>query len=251
MSFDEYNIETQNNGVLGELAIPDFANKISDELVHQYSQKFKEEKIISIPNFVSEKVLREIQNDIENYKYWSYVTIPNNNVWEPAYNNYISYETINECQRNLEAKNFSYRFQSSSAHQYDTCTCIVCALKQTITGFPVSDFLCKIIGCQNIRRGEIFLSKYGKDDFLSLHTDTNKGDISVTFSLTYDDWHPCFGGILHFCDEEQNIYKSIVPKLGSLTIFDLNKKQGKKHFVSTVAVDKNRYTLTAWYFLID
>jgi len=229
--------------------IPDFITNISDELLYQYSQKYKEEKIINIPNFISEKVLTYIRKDIENYKWWSYATMPNNNIWQAEYNEFLTSERNNECQRNYEDNNFCYRYQACRGNHYETCYCISCKLKDTISSFPVTDILCKIVGCRNLRPGEIFLTKYGKDDFLSLHEDKKKGDIAVTFSLSYG-WYPCYGGILHFCDNENNIYKSIVPNLGSLTIFDLDNQKGKKHFVSSVNVAKNRYTLTAWYFFL-
>ena len=98
--------------------------------------------------------------------------------------------------------------------------------------------------------GEVFLSNYKKNDFLSLHHDINKGDIAVTISLSYD-WDPVYGGILHFCDDEKNIYKSVVPKLGNINIFKLDPNKGIDHFVSPVNVDKNRYTLVAWYYLVN
>ena len=230
--------------------IPDFINNISDELIYQYSQKYKEEKIINIPNFISEKILEQSRSEIENYKWWSYATIPNNNIWKPEYNEFITSERSNECQRNIEDLKFCYRYKICLGNHYDTCYCISCKLKDTISSFHVTDLLCKIVGCRNLRAGEILLTNYGKDDFLSLHEDNKKGDIAVTFSLTYG-WHPCYGGILHFCDNENNIYKSIVPNLGCLTIFDLDNQKGKTHFVSSVNVTKNRYTLTAWYFFLE
>jgi hypothetical protein len=230
--------------------IPDFINNISEELLNQYSQKYKEEKIINVPNFISEKILTHIRKDIENYKWWIYATMPNNNIWKPEYNKLLTSERNNECQTNLINKNFAYRYQVCYGNHYKSCYCISCKLKDTISSFPVTDALCKIVGCRNLRAGEMFLSNYVKDDFLSLHEDKKKGDIAVTFSFSYD-WYPCYGGILHFCDNENNIYKSIVPNLGSLTIFDLDNQKGKKHFVSNVNVEKNRYTLTAWYFFLE
>jgi Rps23 Pro-64 3,4-dihydroxylase Tpa1-like proline 4-hydroxylase len=112
------------------------------------------------------------------------------------------------------------------------------------------DLIAKIVGCKHLIPQEIFLSNYGKDDFLSIHHDLNKGDIAVTFSFSYD-WHPTYGGILHFCDDNNNIYKSIVPVLGSVNIFKVDKEKGITHFVSQVNVNKNRYSLVAWYTLVD
>jgi Rps23 Pro-64 3,4-dihydroxylase Tpa1-like proline 4-hydroxylase len=121
-------------------------------------------------------------------------------------------------------------------------------LYDTISSFPTTDLLCKIIGCKNITPNEMFISNYGKDDFLNIHHDIKKGDVSVTFSLN-DNWDSTYGGILHFCDEEQNIYKSIVPKLGSVNIFKIDLEKGINHFVSSVNVNKNRYTFIVWYSL--
>jgi Rps23 Pro-64 3,4-dihydroxylase Tpa1-like proline 4-hydroxylase len=111
---------------------------------------------------------------------------------------------------------------------------------------PVIDAICRIVGEPRIVPKEIFISNYGKDDFLSIHHDIGKGDISATFSLT-EDWNPAWGGVLHFCDASRNIYKSISSQFGSLNIFKLDENAGLDHFVSTVSVNRNRYTLTAWY----
>jgi Rps23 Pro-64 3,4-dihydroxylase Tpa1-like proline 4-hydroxylase len=91
----------------------------------------------------------------------------------------------------------------------------------------------------------MFLSKYEKDDFLSVHHDIQKGDISVTCSLT-EDWDVSWGGLLHFCNEE-GVYKTISPKMGTLNVFKLDPENGLDHFVSMVNVNKPRYTFTAWY----
>jgi Rps23 Pro-64 3,4-dihydroxylase Tpa1-like proline 4-hydroxylase len=123
-------------------------------------------------------------------------------------------------------------------------------LEATISSFHVTDLLSKIVGCRYLIPREIFISNYGKDDFLSIHHDIKKGDIAVTFSLAYD-WNPVYGGILHFCDKDNNIYKSVVPTLGSVNIFKLDPENGIDHFVSCVNVNKNRYTLTAWYDVIN
>ena len=135
-------------------------------------------------------------------------------------------------------------------NHYKTCCCISCRLNDTIRSFPITDLLCKIIGCKNLIPGEMFISNYGKDDFLNVHHDIKKGDISITFSLN-DNWDCTYGGILHFCDKERNIYKSISPNPGSVNIFKINTEKGIDHFVSQVIVNKNRYTLTSWYNIIN
>uniref|UniRef100_A0A6C0IFR5 Uncharacterized protein n=1 Tax=viral metagenome TaxID=1070528 RepID=A0A6C0IFR5_9ZZZZ len=267
LRYPNKSINIQDNGIFGvaqyssekylirpysKKAIPDFINKYyikNKEVIKMYNKIYNEENIITIPKFISLSVLKDIREDIENYKWWHHAMIPDNNIWKVKYEKKISDKNIEECNKNLIQKNFTYRFMRSLNH-YETCSCVSCKMIETVKCFHVTDLLCQIIGCKNIRPGEIFFSNYGKDDFLSIHHDKNKGDIAVTFSLSYD-WHPTYGGILHFCDEYKNIYKSVVPTLGSVNIFKLDPNKGIDHFVSCVNVDKNRYTLTAWYYIIN
>lgn len=232
--------------------IPNFVNNdmITLPNITKYNKMYKDESIVTIPNFISYDVLGSIKHEIENYKWWSYATIPTNNKWIVHYAQDISKQTSDHCDEAFINKLFTYKFRRCLGNHYDTCTCISCRLNATVKSFPFTDILCKIIGCRNLKPREVFLSNYGKNDYLSLHHDINKGDITVTISFTYD-WDPVYGGILHFCDDDKNIYKSIVPKLGNINIFKLDLSKGIDHFVSTVNVDKNRYTLVAWYQYID
>jgi Rps23 Pro-64 3,4-dihydroxylase Tpa1-like proline 4-hydroxylase len=213
----------------------------------EYNQMYQNTNIVTIPNFINHNVLRDIKPQLENYEHWMYSIMPNNHIWttqkEP--DEPLKEVQVKECLYHLENKHFSYRFRRTYTH-HRTCTCLSCQLNVTIENSSVIELLCKIVGAKHLTKGESFLSLYTKDDFLSLHHDIQKGDIAVTFSLTYD-WHPTYGGILHFCDKNQNIYKSVVPKLGSVNIFKLDPENGIDHFVSCVNVQKNRYTYTAWY----
>ncbi len=233
-----------------KMAIHDFINPLVHTTIEKYADIYKKEGIVTVPDFISESVLEQVKPELENYKWWCYATMPNNNEWVVKYfsdlNDPILGERFLECGQQLENRQFCYRFKRDVGGHYAVCNCVACRLYATIQSFPVTDMLCKIVGCRNLIPGEMFLSNYGKNDFISIHHDINKGDIAVTFSLS-SDWSPVYGGILHFCDGEKNIYKSIVPKLGSVNIFGLDPENGLDHFVSTVNVDKNRYTLTAWY----
>jgi len=234
--------------------IYDFINTniYSMDVIQKYKQTFLDTNIVNIPNFISENVLSNLRFEIENYNWWCYTILPNDNVWESKIyhnlNDPILQERFKECHQNLKKNHFTYRFKRDFGNHYYNCNCIVCKLRDTVTSFPVTDLLCKIVGCKNMTPNEMFLSNYTKGDFLSIHHDVKKGDIAVTFSFCYD-WNPCYGGILHFCDEDNNIYKSIVPKLGSVNIFKIDLEKGINHFVSHVSVNKNRYTFIIWYNL--
>jgi hypothetical protein len=228
-----------------------FTNSFLDtkETIEQYNKKLREEKIINIPNAILNEVLRTVKPLLKEYKYWIY-SIKNSSTETPKdfynLNNPDISEQLKKCKSDYESLIFSYRFKKAvqTAH-YDTCRCIVCKITHTIKSFPFIDTLSKIVG-SNLTPGEIFMSNYGENDFLNMHHDKAKGDIAVTISFTYD-WNPTFGGILHFTDENNNIYKSVVPREGDINIFLLEPGKGLNHFVSPVTANKNRYMISAWF----
>lgn len=232
--------------------IPHFINQYinNPEQIQVYKKMYLETGMVTIPNFISSSILSDIKSEIENYPWWIYAIFPDNTLNQPRYEKEITENSIELCSNMLEMQTFTYRFRRSFIDHFSDCVCITCRLYDTIKSFQVTEYLCKIINCNNLEMNELFLSNYSKDDFLTIHGDIKKGDISITFSLTYD-WNPVYGGILHFCDKYKNIYKSIVPTLGSANIFKLPKEDGLDHFVSTVNVNKNRYTLTTWFTIIN
>ena len=229
--------------------IPNFVSEYITDF-QNYKKIYTEKGIITIPKFVSDEVVNSIKDELENYEWWLYATIPNNGKWKVNYEENLSDESKLSCKCANEKKLFTYRFRRTIPGHYDTCTCVSCRLNDTMKSWPLTDTICKITGHRNIRPGEIFISNYGKDDFLSMHHDKNKGDIAVTISFAYD-WYPTFGGLLHFCDKDNRIHTSVTPEAGQINLFKLDKQNETNHFVSHVLVNKNRYTLTAWYYIVD
>ena len=213
-----------------------------------YITEYRETGIITIPNFVPPELLENIHYELENYNWWVYAVRPYIDSSETAYLSpeQLSDDICKESISNLESNRFCYRFRRSYGIHYESCNCISCKLEEFAKSAVVTNAICEIAGCSQIIPAEIFISNYGKDDFLSIHHDIGKGDISATFSLTAD-WNPAWGGVLHFCDLSNNIYRSICPKYGSLNLFRLDETAGLDHFVSAVVVNRNRYTITAWY----
>jgi hypothetical protein len=220
--------------------------------IDTYKKIYEQEKIVSVPNFINQDLLLSIRPDLDTFKWWNYAIKSSNN--DPEYFSNIQDPIIPSkkaaAQYSLHLKNFAYSFKRTIGRHYDTCYCVECKLCNTVKSFPVTDMLSKIVGCRALTANEIFVSNYSKDDFLSMHHDISKGDIAVTFSLSYD-WDPTYGGILHFVDAEKNIYKSLSPKLGSINIFRITPGTGIDHFVSSVNVNANRYSISAWYNCLE
>jgi len=223
----------------------------TEENILKYNTLFKNEKIINIPNFVSDEIIKKAKSSLETYKWWNYSIKNSNNRGDVLnfdnLNDPLIAYNLNICKNKLTNQIFSYRFKKSiSDTHYPECKCVVCSITKAIKGQSFIALLSKIVGCKNLIPNEIFFSNYGEGDYLNLHHDIKKGDIAVTISFTYD-WHPTYGGILHFVDDDNNIFKSIIPRAGDLNIFFLEPEKGLNHFVSNVVVNKNRFMVSSWY----
>tara|TARA_B100001564_G_scaffold189792_1_gene159360 strand:- start:4675 stop:5460 length:786 start_codon:yes stop_codon:yes gene_type:complete len=228
--------------------IPNFVNDNID--FKYYNKNYKERGIVTIPNFISIEVANSIKYELDNYERWVYASTPHNGKWEVKYEDNLSDESKLSCKSANEKKLFTYRFRRTIRGHYDTCTCVSCRLDDTMNSWPLTDKICKITGHRKIVPGEMFITNYGKDDFLSMHHDKKKGDIAVTISFAYD-WYPTYGGQLHFCDKDNRIHTTVSPEVGQINLFKLDPNNGLNHFVSPVVVDKNRYTVVAWYRIVD
>lgn len=229
-----------------------FPNFLNNQITNyeMFNNFYRENGIITISNFISEEIINSIRPELENYKWWTYANIPHNGKWKANYNKELCENSIRECENAYVKKEFTYRFRRCLGNHKDRCICVSCRLNDTVKSWPFTDMICKISGHRNIRPGEVFISNYGKGDFLSMHHDINKGDIAITISFAHD-WDPVYGGVLHFCDKDRNIHTSVTPEAGQINLFKLDSKNGLNHFVSPVVVDKNRYTLVAWYYNTD
>jgi len=244
MSTNDYNIGIYSS----------FSNSsiLTEDNLSKYRKIYEEEKIVSIPNFINPDLLISIRSDLDTFPWWNYAIKSLNNDREYFSNlqDPIILSKKANAQYSLHTKNYAYSFKRTVGGHYENCYCVECKLCNTVKSFQVTDVLSKIVGCRALTANEVFVSNYSKDDFLSIHHDILKGDIAVTFSLTYD-WDPTYGGILHFVDAEKNIYKSLSPKLGSINIFRITPGTGIDHFVSAVNVNANRYTISAWYNCVE
>jgi len=228
-------------------------NVINNETVVKYNKLLKEDKIINIPNAILSNFLNLARPLLENYNFWEYsikYSTSNGPISIKDVNNPEIHEHFKKCKSDYESCLFSYRFKRSKIESHNKdCDCFACNITDTLKSFTYTDLLSKIVGCKSLIPGEIFLSKYEEGDFLNMHHDKNKGDVAVTVCFTYD-WDPTYGGVLHFTDNDNNIFKSVVPKAGDINIFLLEPGKGLNHFVSTISANKNRFMISSWYTIV-
>lgn len=163
------------------------------------------------------------RNKISNYVYRKYINIPN-------------------------LLCFSYQWTLPEPH-FENCGCVVCILKTLITTTKFIDFVKEITGeTEELNLLHSFAAIYKDGDFLGIHTDeTSPRKYAFVFNFT-DNWHPMFGGHLHFIDGKNgNIEDVINVVTNSLVLFKVSKNS--HHMVShiTCPPDLKRKTFSGWF----
>lgn len=90
-------------------------------------------------------------------------------------------------------------------------------------------------------------TRYTTGQYLTRHRDTlagNRRRLAFVLSLS-KDWHPDWGGLLHFYDQGGEIRETWIPRFNTLQLFDISQIHG----VSMVApcAPRGRYSLTGWF----
>jgi len=90
-------------------------------------------------------------------------------------------------------------------------------------------------------------TRYRRGDFLTRHNDSAPGEtrrIAYVLGLT-QDWHPDWGGLLQFFEQDGTPTTSWSPAINSLTLFNVDKI----HSVTSIApfALKSRYSVTGWF----
>lgn len=208
--------------------------------------------IITLNDFMSEEAAIQVKSDMPKFhdNWWVHAILPSSSEgWERVHLNVGDPNIPNALQYAENAANsgqFAYHFLRTVGGHYETCNCYMCSLHKTFESYEVLKVLSNIVGKQVIGVGEMFASKYERDNFLTIHHDKNKGDYTFILSLT-EGWNPTHGGNTHFVDESNSIYKTVSPKFNTLTIFKLTPEKQMNHFVSRVCGPKPRYAFTGWF----
>lgn len=246
-----------NNKTIPKRNIPIPSPAIKDIYSVPFEEKIQQldtERIITVSNFLTPETEQLIRELIPHYKpeWWNRSFIPiktdEGYKWTPKHypcTDELCVKRYQDVKARFDIGEFAYSYHRSGNH-YATCKCFSCTLTKIFNSDECKKSLSNLIGKPIEGFNEMFASKYSQGDFLSMHHDNKKGDYTFVLNLT-DDWNPNFGGLTHFWDEsKREIYKTAVPKFGSLTIFKLDESVQMDHFVSMVLVPRNRYAFTGW-----
>jgi len=205
-----------------------------------------------VNDFLNESEVKSISDNIYNIpKDWWYLSIrpTDDNYNKKNIRHMPETEEFNQLIKynNTVYDNglFCYRFYRDLNDHYETCRCGMCTIRTLFKSDEVKNKIEQIIGKKIKHFDETFVSKYEKDNFLTVHHDKGNGDYAFVYQMT-PEWNIVHGGLLMFCNE-RNIYKVITPEFNSLIIFKIKDEVITDHFVSRVTGSKSRIAYTGWF----
>lgn len=125
-------------------------------------------------------------------------------------------------------------------------------LKETLNllnSQQVLEFVRKISNNNELTHADGQATKFRKGDFLTRHVDDIPGEtrkIAYVLGMT-ENWHPDWGGLLQFFQQNGEPTNSWSPVYNSLTMFDVKKIHSVTSITNFAA--KNRYSITGWFRL--
>tara|TARA_R110000744_G_scaffold348988_1_gene454658 strand:+ start:463 stop:1101 length:639 start_codon:yes stop_codon:yes gene_type:complete len=202
-----------------------------------------------IENFLEEEKAIKLSNNIKDIpeNWWSYVlkfgsspvVYLTNSLKDIDIKNNVSFKVDDSFRRNEE---FCYKFKRTTSH-FDSCTCFECAFKKES---DIKNCILYEMGWNSCTIGETFISAYESGNFLSMHTDKNKGSLAFVLNLT-QNWKPEFGGMLNVLSSDGS-FKAIPPKFNSLVLMEIDETEGTPHFVSEISqyATSSRVAYSGW-----
>lgn len=118
---------------------------------------------------------------------------------------------------------------------------------QLINRNDILEKIQSIAGIAKLTHADGQATRYRRGDFLTRHIDNIPGEtrrVAYVLGLT-ENWHPDWGGLLQFFENNGTPTKSWSPAFNSLTLFDVNRVHSVTSITSFAV--KNRYSITGWF----
>ncbi len=108
-------------------------------------------------------------------------------------------------------------------------------------------FVAEISGCTDLKSADAQYTRYGAGQFLTRHIDDETSDmrrLAYVISFT-KDWHPDWGGLLQFFEDDGTPRDAWAPVFNSMTLFEVRHV----HAVTFIApfLKRPRLSLTGWF----
>ncbi len=117
----------------------------------------------------------------------------------------------------------------------------------TLNSEVILDTIRELTGKSDINYASMQATKYIPGQFLTRHKDDVQSEgrkLAYVFNLS-PEWHPDWGGLLQFFNDEGETLESWTPSFNTLSLFDVKHIHSVTYF--TPFAKKPRYALTGWF----
>jgi len=221
-----------------------------DLRIDELTSSFSENGIVRIPSFLENESAGEIREFLKQnveYKNAFFVDGSNRQASDKEISD-LSYDTRQKLYRGIHlsaAKGVGFLYVK---HQIiDDSPESLKSILSCLNSKNVIELISSITQNMHLNYADGQATRYRSGDFLTRHTDDILGEtrqIAYVLGMT-ESWHPDWGGLLQFYQQNGTPTKSWSPEFNSLTLFDVKKI----HSVTSIApfADENRYSITGWY----
>ncbi|GAM05774.1 MAG: 2OG-Fe(II) oxygenase family protein [Pseudomonadota bacterium] len=120
-------------------------------------------------------------------------------------------------------------------------------LLEHINDAPFLQLARDICGIPELRKADAQATLFAPGDFLGPHTDSHVAEgwrVAYVMNFAQADWHPDWGGYLHFLDEDGDVVEGWRPRFNALNLL----RVPQSHMVSYVApfAPARRLAITGW-----
>ncbi|WP_206770720.1 2OG-Fe(II) oxygenase family protein [Pseudoalteromonas sp. bablab_jr011] len=157
--------------------------------------------------------------------------------------------TLNKLQRDIykDAQNGIGFFYGRHKVEPNTSPPILLAVHRLLNAPETLRAISELTGIDNLTSASIQATRYIQGNFLTRHNDVVESEgrrVAYVFSFN-ENWHPDWGGLLHFYDYQGTLTNTVMPQNNVLTLFDVHNP----HSVSYVSPfsGKARYSITGWF----
>ncbi len=205
---------------------------------HCYTARnyFGRDAFVTHADFLDSRFIDEIHSEIVSSDAWIYTT---NNHKEKIKHNRKLKERRKKAAIMLNTGKFSY-----SKLEYPDDAPLTNKIVSYLNSPETLERVSLLAKDKLTQTNDVFISCFGKGDFLSLHADVNFGKYAFVIFLN-KEWDPGHGGLLTiFLDGGKSV--PIQPTYNTIVLFDIYRKS-RPHLVTKVIQDKRRYAITGWY----
>jgi Rps23 Pro-64 3,4-dihydroxylase Tpa1-like proline 4-hydroxylase len=216
--------------------------------------QFVREKRILIRNALSEEVAENVLRSLDTEIPWQLAYMENGrpSVFSREQRAGMSDDQWAAIQKRITALGsrgfqFCYGHYSVSDRNLEPCRqdAYVNRFRNFLESDRFFDFARTVTGMPEVCKIEILAARYTGGDFLMMHDDTQKAERRAAFVFNLSKaWHPDWGGLTHFLEQDGSVTGTYVPTYNSLLIFAVPVR----HLVSYVMpfAPRPRYSITGW-----